>query len=32
MDVLAIGDYVFDKAQQPPFVEKGDWRAEFKLD
>jgi carbamoyltransferase len=32
MEFLVIGDYVFDKTQQPPFVEKGDWRAEFKLD
>jgi carbamoyltransferase len=32
MDYLVLGDYVLDKAQQPPFVETGDWRTEFKLD
>jgi carbamoyltransferase len=32
MDYLVIGDTVLDKTQQPPFVERGDWRAEFTLD
>jgi carbamoyltransferase len=32
MDYLVIGDYVFDKSDQPPFAESGDWRAEFTLD
>jgi carbamoyltransferase len=32
MDYLVLGDYVLDKAAQPKFIEKGDWRTEFKLD
>jgi carbamoyltransferase len=32
MDYLVLGDFVLDKAQQPKFVETGDWRTEFKLD
>jgi carbamoyltransferase len=32
MDYLVMGDFVLDKAKQPPFVDKGDWRAEFNLD
>ena len=32
MDYLVLGDYVLDKGKQPEFIEKGDWRTEFKLD
>jgi carbamoyltransferase len=32
MDYLVMGDFVLDKSTQPEFMEKGDWRAEFKLD
>jgi len=32
MDYLAIGDFVLDKAKQPPFGEQGDWRTQFTLD
>ena len=32
MDYLVVGDYLFDKADQPAFKEAGDWRAEFTLD
>ena len=32
MDCLVMGDYVLHKADQPAFVEEGDWRTEFKLD
>ena len=32
MDYLVMGDFVLDKAMQPEFKEKGDWRAEFTLD
>jgi len=30
--ILVMGDFVFDKAKQPVFAERRDWRAEFKLD
>ena len=32
MDYLVLGNYLFDKTEQPKLAEKGDWRAEFKLD
>jgi carbamoyltransferase len=32
MDYLVMGDFVLDKAEQPPFVEQGDWRTQFTLD
>jgi carbamoyltransferase len=32
MDFLVVGDFLLDKREQPPLSEKGDWRAEFKLD
>lgn len=32
MDYLVIGDFVFDKKQQPKWVETKDWRSEFVLD
>jgi carbamoyltransferase len=32
MDYLVIGDYVLDKADQPPLAETEDWRTEFALD
>jgi carbamoyltransferase len=32
MDFLVIGDYVFDKREQPTLPDTLDWRAEFKLD
>ena len=32
MDYLVMGDFVLDKAEQPTFVEEGDWRSEFQLD
>ncbi len=32
MDYLALETCVLDKKEQPQFVEKGDWKSEFKLD
>jgi len=32
MDYLVIGNYVFDKKQQPAWKEKEDWKSEFTLD
>ena len=32
MDYLAIGNFVFDKKQQPEWQEKTDWRQSFVLD
>lgn len=32
MDYLVIGDFVFEKAAQPEWPEKDDWRNEFALD
>lgn len=32
MDYLVVGNYLFDKREQPAFSEKVDWRGEFKLD
>lgn len=32
MDYLVIGNYVFDKRQQPEWKEKDDWKTEFTLD
>jgi carbamoyltransferase len=32
MDCLAVGSFVLDKADQPPWKEEGDWRKEFELD
>jgi carbamoyltransferase len=32
MDYLVLGDYLFTKAEQPPWQETGDWRTEFELD
>jgi carbamoyltransferase len=32
MDVLVVGNYVFEKNKQPAWSEKGDWRSEFKPD
>jgi carbamoyltransferase len=32
MDYLVIGNYIFDKKQQPEWLEKDDWRTEFTLD
>ncbi len=32
MDYLVLEDSLFDKMEQPPLVEKGDWRQEFRLD
>jgi carbamoyltransferase len=32
IDVLVLGNFVLDKAQQQPLVEEGDWRQEFVLD
>ncbi len=32
MDYLVVGNYLFDKREQPKLAEQGDWRAEFKLD
>ena len=32
MDFLVVGDYLFDKKDQPPLSETDDWRKEFKLD
>ena len=32
MDFLVVGNYVFDKKEQPKFADTADWRTEFKLD
>jgi carbamoyltransferase len=32
MDYLVVGNYVFDKKDQPKLAEQTDWRTEFKLD
>ncbi|HEY3278344.1 MAG TPA: carbamoyltransferase [Syntrophorhabdaceae bacterium] len=32
MDYLVIGDYLFEKKSQPPWVEKGDWKEVYGLD
>ena len=32
MDFLAIGSFVVDKREQPPFSERGDWRKTFAPD
>jgi carbamoyltransferase len=32
MDYLVMGDYLFDKQQQPPWQEDRDWRQEYELD
>jgi len=32
MDFLAVGDYLFDKREQPALPDTADWRTEFKLD
>ena len=32
MDFLAMGPYVLDKREQPPWPDSGDWRTEFVLD
>jgi carbamoyltransferase len=32
MDHLAIGPFLLDRKEQPPWEEKGDWRKEFVLD
>lgn len=32
MDYLVVGNYVFDKKQQPAWPEKGAWKEEFGLD
>jgi carbamoyltransferase len=32
MDCLAMGSFILDKADQPPWKEEGDWRKEFELD
>lgn len=32
MDFLVVGNYCFDKREQPPLPETGDWKTEFKLD
>jgi len=32
MDYLVVGNYLLEKKDQPALPEKGDWRAEFKLD
>ena len=32
MDYLVVGNFVFDKKQQPEWAEKDDWRTEFTLD
>ena len=32
MDFLVVGNYLFDKKDQPALAETGDWRKEFKLD
>ncbi len=32
MDYLVLGDFLFDKAAQPPWQEEKDWRGEYELD
>jgi carbamoyltransferase len=32
MDYLVIGDYLFDKKDQPKLKEEGDWRKQYALD
>jgi carbamoyltransferase len=32
MDYLVIGNYIFDKKDQPAWSEEGDWRDEYELD
>lgn len=32
MDYLALGPYLLDKRDQPPWLEEGDWREKFELD
>jgi carbamoyltransferase len=32
MDFLVIGNYVFNKIDQPGWEEKGEWQEEFVLD
>jgi len=32
MDYLVVGNYIFDKKNQPEWKEKDDWRSEFTLD
>ncbi|AGW13556.1 carbamoyltransferase family protein [Megalodesulfovibrio gigas] len=32
MDYLVLGDFLFVKADQPPFKDAGDWRNEYELD
>jgi len=32
MDCLVMGDYFFDKKDQPPWEEQGDWREDYALD
>lgn len=32
MDFLVIGNFVFDKKQQPEWMEKDNWKEEFTLD
>ena len=32
MDFLVMGDYVFDKKDQPPLAEEGDWRSKLVAD
>lgn len=32
MDFLVVGNYVFDKKQQPEWLEKDNWKEEFTLD
>ena len=32
MDYLVVGNYLFDKREQPKMADKADWRTEFKLD
>jgi carbamoyltransferase len=32
MDYLVVGNFIFDKKDQPEWLEKDDWKDEFKLD
>jgi len=32
MDILVLENYILEKSEQPPLLEKTDWRKEFKLD
>ena len=32
MDFLVLGDYLFDKKEQPTFTDSSDWQKEFSLD